>query len=428
MSTVLVVDDSAVDRKLVGGLLSKAAGVRVAFAASGEEALGCLDEVRPEVVVTDLVMPGMSGLDLVAQVVERYPQIPVILMTGKGSEQTAVKALKAGAASYVPKGVLHQHLLTTVQDVLDMVRDRYTQQRLMNCLKHGRFQFALANEANLIPSLITHVQSLLASVGLCDESNVIRVCIALEEALRNAMFHGNLELSSEQREGDVTEYQRLIDERIAAEPYASRRLHVTVDVTPTRGRFTIRDEGPGFDPNKLPDPTDPENLEKVSGRGLLLMRTFMDHVDFNATGNEVTMIKRCAGAAAHEPPGEAGPGHISAARERNVLVITPLVTFATFDEPEMAREWTLVQEQLDDPETKHVVIDLGRIPYFGSTVLEWMTLLWKRIKAKGGRLALCSPSAIGREVLAAARFERLWPIHASREEAIQWLRSGNGAG
>src|SRR5262245_43137196 len=105
------------------------------------------------------------------------------------------------------------------------------------------------------------------------------------------MFHGNLELTSEQREGDSAEYQRLIDDRTGREPYASRRLLVTVDVTPHSGKFVVRDQGPGFDPNKLPDPTDPENLEKVSGRGLLLMRTFMDEVSFNSTGNEVTMFK-----------------------------------------------------------------------------------------------------------------------------------------
>jgi anti-sigma regulatory factor (Ser/Thr protein kinase) len=54
----------------------------------------------------------------------------------------------------------------------------------------------------------------------------------------------------------------------------------------------MRDEGPGFDPKELPDPTDPENLLKLSGRGILLMRTFMDDVKFNDRGNEVTMVKR----------------------------------------------------------------------------------------------------------------------------------------
>ena len=292
MATVLVVDDAAVDRKLVGGLLARGANLTVEFAASGDEALERLATVRPQIVVTDLVMPGMTGLDLVARIVADYPQIPVILMTGKGSEEIAVRALKAGAASYVPKSALHQHLLATVEDVLDMVRQRHTQERLLGCLKQGEFQFALGNDASLIPSLINYVQSLVCSVGLCGEADVIRVCIALEEALRNAMFHGNLELTSEQREGDPVKYQELIEDRNTRDPFAGRVLTITVHVTPTSGRFTIRDQGPGFDPRKLPDPTDPENIEKVSGRGLLLMRTFMDEVVFNESGNQVTMIKR----------------------------------------------------------------------------------------------------------------------------------------
>src|SRR5688572_14838409 len=119
MPSVLVVDDSAVDRKLVKGLLAKAGDLRIELATSGEEALELLAKSRPEIIVTDLVMPGISGLELVSQVVERYPEVPVLLMTGKGSEDVAVQALQAGAASYVPKAALHQHLLTTVQDVLD---------------------------------------------------------------------------------------------------------------------------------------------------------------------------------------------------------------------------------------------------------------------------------------------------------------------
>jgi CheY-like chemotaxis protein len=297
MATVLVVDDAAVDRKLVGGLLSKDRDLMVEYAADGNEALAKIEAVKPAIVVTDLVMPGMSGLELVSQIVDRFPLIPVILMTGKGTEETAVQALQAGAASYVPKAAMHQYLLETVTDVLDVIRSKHSHQRLMESLKQTEFHFSLCNDANLIPSLISYVQSLVCSMGLCDDSSVIRVCIALEEALRNALFHGNLELTSEQREGDAAVYQELVDDRTRREPYASRRLFVTVQVSPTSGSFIVRDQGPGFDPSKLPDPTDPANLEKVSGRGLLLMKTFMDEVSFNATGNQVTMVKRSADVA-----------------------------------------------------------------------------------------------------------------------------------
>ena len=56
--------------------------------------------------------------------------------------------------------------------------------------------------------------------------------------------------------------------------------------------FVIKDEGQGFDVGNLPDPTDEDNVGKVSGRGVLLMRTFMDEVQYNEVGNQVTLTKR----------------------------------------------------------------------------------------------------------------------------------------
>jgi len=294
MPIVLVVDDSAVDRRLVGGMLGKVPGLAVQFAADGREALAFIEAEPPDLVITDLVMPELDGLELVSIVVDRFPQIPIILMTGKGSEEIAVAALKAGAASYVPKTALHQLLVETALDILAMTQDRQTSQRLMGCLGAGHFTFTLPSDSELIPSLVSYVQKVAISVGLCDDSDCVRVCIALEEALRNAMFHGNLEISSDVREGDPEVYARLLAERMRSDPWQQRRLHVEVRLSPKEGTFIVRDEGPGFDPRTLPDPTDPANLEKVSGRGLLLMRTFMDDVRFNSTGNEVTMVKHCA--------------------------------------------------------------------------------------------------------------------------------------
>jgi len=289
MPVVLVVDDSPVDRRVVGGLLGKSLNLQIEYACDGEEALRAMEKLTPNVVVTDLIMPNMDGLELVAAVVDRYPLVPVILMTGKGSEEIAVKALKAGAASYVPKLVLPNLLLDTVENVLAMAHEEQTQVRLLDCMTGC--SFTLDNDASMIPALVNYLRRLIRKTGLCDETNGIRTCVALEEALNNALYHGNLELDSVAREGDRAAYRALVEERRRTEPYRNRRLHVNVHVMPTYGSFSIRDEGKGFDPNQLPDPTDPANLEKLSGRGLLLMRTFMDQVVFNDQGNEVTLIK-----------------------------------------------------------------------------------------------------------------------------------------
>lgn len=308
MPKVLVVDDSRVDRLLVGGLLSESPDIKIDYAADGREAVEAVERDVPDLIVSDLVMPHMNGFELVAAIRQRHPLLPVILVTSRGSEDIAVQALQEGAASYVPKSLLAQELNDTVYRVLDVARRRYGEARLMRCLSHSEFSFSLENDRSLIAPLVSYLQDSLDRMGLCDEGDRIRVGVALEEALVNALYHGNLEVSSELREQDTAAYYALADVRARQDPYRGRRIHVRARMHGPEAVFVVRDEGPGFDPDGVPDPTDPENLDKVSGRGLLLMRTFLDEVSFNEAGNEVTMVKRVAKgtAAPADANGAAG--------------------------------------------------------------------------------------------------------------------------
>lgn len=291
MPTVLVVDDSSVDRSRIGGLLLKSE-LNVEYAVNGADALRRIAELGPDLVLTDLIMPVMDGLELVAAVVAQHPLIPVILMTGRGNEETAVRALRAGATSYVPKSMMQTFLLETVQSVLNAAEQEQCEIRLLNCLRHSDTTFHLRNDVNMIAPLVNHLHRTIRAIGVCNHTCGIRVSVALEEAINNAMFHGNLEITSAERTGDRDAYRILLAERLRTPPYCERTVDVQAKVTPEEAIFIIRDQGPGFNPNDLPDPTDPENLEKASGRGLLLMRTFMDSVEFNSFGNEVIMVKR----------------------------------------------------------------------------------------------------------------------------------------
>ncbi|HEV3078427.1 MAG TPA: response regulator [Gemmataceae bacterium] len=293
MATVLVVDDSAVDRLRAEKLLSKDIGLSVRSATNGKEALHALAQELPDVVITDMQMPEMDGLELVEAIRSKYPAVPVILMTAHGSEELAVHALQRGAASYVPKRNLARDLPETIDSVLGVSKANLGQQRLLECLIDTQSHFVLENDASLIPSLIGHLENNLTRMKLCDENGLIRVAVAMREALINAIHHGNLEISSSLREKDDKEYSALVEERRQLEPYQDRRVHVYAKESHHEAYYVIRDEGRGFDPTSLPDPTDPANLENVSGRGLLLIRTFMDEVHHNKTGNEITMIKRC---------------------------------------------------------------------------------------------------------------------------------------
>jgi anti-anti-sigma factor len=106
----------------------------------------------------------------------------------------------------------------------------------------------------------------------------------------------------------------------------------------------------------------------------------------------------------------------------DALVVSPLMAFGHLIDPEVAREWKLVLDRLDAPGLKRLVVDLGELPYFGSTVLDWLVQLWNRMKAKGGAMAACNVSRVGREVLGLARLDTLWQVFNTRDEALAVLR------
>jgi CheY-like chemotaxis protein len=291
MPRVLIAEDSPTQAQQLQFMLEEA-GHDVETAGNGVEALAAIGRQVPDIVVTDLEMPEMNGLQLVENIRRKHPAVPVVLMTAFGSEEIAALALQKGAASYVPKRYLTDDIVPTINNILAVARGNRQYQQLMERLSLAETQFVLENDSALIAPLISYLEEGITRQKLCDQTGLIRVCVALREALVNAMEHGNLEATSKLREGDGQAYHALVEERRQQDRYKNRRVYVTARLTRQQAEYTIRDEGPGFDPSILPDPTDPANLEKVHGRGLLLIRTFMDDVYHNETGNQVTLVKR----------------------------------------------------------------------------------------------------------------------------------------
>src|SRR5215213_9157928 len=116
--------------------------------------------------------------------------------------------------------------------------------------------------ARLVPDLIEKALQTHAYT----EHEIFAIKLALEEALVNAIKHGN-------------------------QMDADKRVFVVYSVTPDRFEIRITDEGSGFNPEDVPDPTLDENVERPCGRGLLLMRGFMTHVEYHGRGNSVSMSK-----------------------------------------------------------------------------------------------------------------------------------------
>jgi CheY-like chemotaxis protein/anti-sigma regulatory factor (Ser/Thr protein kinase) len=290
MANLLVVDNSAADLHLIVSLLEADANLEVTGAEHGVAALEKMKGSDFDLVVTELVMPEMDGLELVQAASRDYPLVPVIIVTAQGNEEIAVQALEQGAASYVPKRVLTERLLETVRKVLTLSHSKRRETQLMGSLSENECVFTLENDPTLIDVLATHLQEEAARMGLFSEAERTRLGVALEEALNNALYHGNLEVG---RQRDREAHDALVAQRRDELPYRDRRIHVEVKLSRDRAAFLVEDDGSGFDRSALPDLAVPASLAAMEGQGVFLMQTLMDEVVYNETGNAVTLVKRC---------------------------------------------------------------------------------------------------------------------------------------
>jgi DNA-binding response OmpR family regulator len=274
---------------------------QIEFASTGWEALEHIESHLPLVVITDLQMPEMDGLQLTETIRRRFPSVPVILMTAHGSELIAVEAMMRGATDYVPKAKLAGELSRAVEAVLSVSGESSREQRLQNCLRFEQTHYELDNDTMLIPPLVDHFQHVARELNLVDDADRLRLAKALAEAISNAMYHGNLELSAEELSAlrlspGSSEFIRA---RRQQAPYRDRRVRVEATISPEEGRFVVRDQGPGFDTRTVPNITDdPSRLASNERRGLVLIKLFMDEVRFNERGNEITLVKHGQSSAA----------------------------------------------------------------------------------------------------------------------------------
>jgi serine/threonine-protein kinase RsbW len=142
----------------------------------------------------------------------------------------------------------------------------------------GRLSFKLASTMDSVAEIEAAAEKLTSSAGM-DEDESFRVVMAVREAAVNAVLHGN-----------------------GYDP--NKQVSASFENTGKSLVITIADEGEGLDPDKLPDPLAPENLLRGTGRGIFLIRSFLDEVHFRQLhpGTELTLIKHLSPATDKDGP------------------------------------------------------------------------------------------------------------------------------
>ncbi len=297
MSHILLVEDSPT-QSLQMKMLLESASHEVTCCDDGTKAVEELARGTSEIVVTDLELPVMNGLELIKRMQADFPDIPAVLVTGHGSERLAAEALQVGATAYVPKSMLDELLLGTVEDVLGVVRADRNYGELIDCTVENRLVFELPNKPALLAAAIDLTMQMAAGMQLLSGVDRYRVGTALRQAASNAVYRGNLQLTHAQwhhaasEDAPLEAHDPVVLKRMSESPYSERKVHFDARLMRDLIRVVVRDEGQGFNAAKVLE-EHASNLGDCHGRGLVLINNFMDKVAFNAAGNEITMVKHC---------------------------------------------------------------------------------------------------------------------------------------
>jgi DNA-binding response OmpR family regulator/GGDEF domain-containing protein len=218
---VLAVDDQRYFRELIEGLLTDE-GYEVVTASSGEEALHVLERENFDIIVTDLVMPGIDGTQLVQRVKERTPEQEIVIVTGVVDVKTAVAAMKQGATDYILKPFDRKALSASLEKILKRRRLREEHARLMaENLEYMGVLSLYERAASLFSTLALEPLAERLVEGLCLETcaqgGVLWVADELGGTrLRLVGLRGLIRVDEEPRELVVerlgTEFGPLVDE------------------------------------------------------------------------------------------------------------------------------------------------------------------------------------------------------------------------
>lgn len=261
---ILIVEGNAELRTVLADALGDL-GHDVVATGDRAEAIAREDLDEFDLIISDLAEYAQSGVQLISELKRKRLFVPVVVSSEEANQSGIVKAFKLGAANLLRKPYEHEELRQIVEKTLGY-KLRFVEDLKVLPFVREHIEFELPSDLSLMNGVLHYLIERVAALGIIkpDTSNLF---IALDEAFVNAVKHGNKQ-----------------------DPH--KLVRITADLSAKEARFTIEDEGDGFNLKDVPDPLDPANLFKTSGRGVLLIHNIMDEVRYNERGNRLTMIKR----------------------------------------------------------------------------------------------------------------------------------------
>jgi CheY-like chemotaxis protein len=273
LKRILLVDDEAGIIDYLSAALKDEG--RIERASTAEEALNCLQRTSYDVILTDLKMPGMGGIELLRRVCEIQPDTRVIVMTGQSAPEAVAQSLRHHAFSYLVKPFTLSALKDVVHSALSSIDSR--DDILILSAKPTWIALSLRCKLEIADRILNFLRAM--DLDLSQEEQD-RVATVFRELLVNAIEHGG-----------------------QSDP--GKRVDLTCIRTASAIIYYLHDPGEGFSFDKIPhaaisnDPADPVGHTEIrdqlgirpGGFGLLMTRKLADELIYNEKGNEVMVVK-----------------------------------------------------------------------------------------------------------------------------------------
>ena len=286
----LIADDTTEVLEFLQEFLVQA-GHLVICAKDGEEALKIFRKEEIEGIFCALTLPKLGGLELLKEVKSSNSRRPFVMLCPHSDTKNALNALQLGACDYLIKKIKPLELQRTLDRVVSLHEGFHFSAYALDHLLQETRTLEIGNDFEGVNRIIAFMTQDLPSYGILIQEQLFRMNMLLKEAIENAIFHGNLELSSEIRRNNPQLFYKTAEQKRDIDPYKNRRLTLQYDISRNSAKYVVRDEGKGFAHADLLDPADPDNLLRIEGRGLIMIMNFMDEVFWNDRGNEITMVR-----------------------------------------------------------------------------------------------------------------------------------------
>jgi len=292
---ILLVDDEELIVELLENYF-RSLGYDVTAVENAEKALEYIqNNFGYDLLITDINLPGKSGIDLLKITREIRPELPVILVTGHKTMDFAISAIKNGATDFITKPFQLNNVRKVVEKVIRYKLKTEKKERIFEYARFIKMDFEFPTRELDAGVLADYLARLLLKTRFCNENEVNQFYLVFLETIVNAIEHGNLELASTIKGDDFDrflKFEQLREERLQDPTYGNRKVYIQMEVSPQMFTLTIRDEGPGFDWQAVMEKTEMETINLEShGRGFVFIQSVMDEMLFNDKGNSITLVK-----------------------------------------------------------------------------------------------------------------------------------------